>query len=144
MPASWDEVILQGPHFTVATPFAKQPNEHCKNNKDYTQWNLEDLPERVIPRTNYQRVCDRVTYDSRIDQWWGKPSTFYWRHVHREMTQPGLERSLQGAVVQPGPSLASQISMRLSTGDRATVALSGLLASLPYDYLVKVSGSAHL
>ena len=58
VPDSWDEVILQGPHFTVATPFAKQPNENCKNNRDYSDWDLEALPERVIPRTNYQRACD--------------------------------------------------------------------------------------
>ena len=29
-PPSWDEVILQGPHFTVATPFAKEPNDSVK------------------------------------------------------------------------------------------------------------------
>src|SRR5699024_3980125 len=31
IPDSWDDVILQGPHFTVATPFAKQPNENCQH-----------------------------------------------------------------------------------------------------------------
>ena len=48
VPDSWDEVILQGPHFTVATPFNKQPNEHCKNNQDYSDWDLE-----IAPRTSH-------------------------------------------------------------------------------------------
>ncbi len=75
VPASWDEVILQGPHFTVATPFAKQPNENCKHNQDYSDWDLEQLPERVIPRTNYQRACDRDEYDADLAHWDGQPST---------------------------------------------------------------------
>ncbi len=69
-------MILQGPHFTVATPFAKQPNENCKHNQDYSDWDLESLPEQVIPRTNYQRACDRrraTTLGS--DHWDGLPST---------------------------------------------------------------------
>ena len=44
VPESWDEVILQGPHFTIANPFAKQPNEGCKNNPDYSDWDLERSP----------------------------------------------------------------------------------------------------
>lgn len=144
VPKSWDEVILQGPHFTVATPFAKQPNDPCRHNQDYTAWNLEELPERVVPQTNYQRACDRSTYDGRIDQWWGHPSTFYWRHAHREMTQPGLERSLQGAVLPPGPTLVGQISMALDGSVDRTVTLSAVFSTLPIDYLVKVSGATHL
>src|SRR5699024_7339814 len=40
---SWDELVLQGPHFYVATPFAKQPNENCNHNQDYRSWDLETL-----------------------------------------------------------------------------------------------------
>ena len=53
---SLDDVILQGPHFTVATPYAQQPNPTMRSNKDYTAWDLEVLGERPIPRTNYQRA----------------------------------------------------------------------------------------
>ena len=34
IPDSWQEVILQGPHFSVATPFNKQPNEDCRHRQD--------------------------------------------------------------------------------------------------------------
>lgn len=144
VPSSWDEVILQGPHFTVATPISKQPNENCQHRQDYSDWNLEELPERVIPRTNYQRSCDRPSYDSRIDQWWGKPNTSFWRHVHREMTATGLVRSLHGAILQPGPMTVGQIAMSLGGNSRSTAVFSGLLLSLPYDYFVKLSGTGHL
>lgn len=144
VPASLDDVILQGPHFTVATPFAKQPNDGCKNNKDYSSWDLEGLPAHVIPRTNYQRACNRSRYEAAMDHWEGRPSTAHWRHIHREMTQPGLERSVQGALIPPGPA---HIHACLTYGfhDPATlVRFAGLMASLPFDYLFKSAGAGHV
>ncbi|WP_372024378.1 Eco57I restriction-modification methylase domain-containing protein [Rhodococcus sp. NyZ502] len=159
-PDSWDEVILQGPHFTVATPFARQPNEFCKSKFDYTTWDLEVLPDSVIPRTNYQRACDRETYDAGIPQWGGRPAVDYWRVAWRGMTQPGLERSLHAAIVPPGASHIHGVqSAAVGSGGsmpgpaldynaltevRNTVLTAGLWASLPFDYLVKVSGKANL
>ena len=144
VPASWSEVILQGPHFTVATPFAKQPNAHCKNNKDYSQWNLEQLSDRVIPRTNYQRACDEPTYGSRIDDWWGQPSTACWRLIWRSMTQPGLERSLHTALVPPGALHVNACQTGAHRQPSYTVLASAMLSTLVSDYLVKLSGSASI
>lgn len=157
-PGSWDEVIYQGPHFTVGTPFAKEPNENCKSKGDYTTWDLESLPESVIPRTNYQRACDRDTYDAGIPKWGDRPATDFWRVAWRRMTQPGLERSLHAALVPPGvahvhtvnsltvctcASTCKQLSSPDGLSDvRRTGLVAGLWASLPFDYLVKVSGKS--
>lgn len=148
-PPSWGESIWQGPHFTVATPFARQPNEFCRSKFDYTTWNLTNLPESVIPRTNYQRACSREMYDAGVPQWDGRPSTDYWRIVWRNMTQPGLERSLHAALAPPGiahVNAVNSLGFTFETG-RASghgyknlVATAGLWSSLPFDYLVKVSG----
>ncbi|ACY19688.1 type II restriction enzyme, methylase subunit [Gordonia bronchialis DSM 43247] len=159
-PGSWDEVVLQGPHFTVATPFAKEPNENCRSKGDYTTWDLESLPESVIPRTNYQRACDRDTYDAGIPKWGDRPATDYWRVAWRNMTQPGLERSLHAALVPPGAAHVNTVNSltvctcastckQLSSPDglsdlRMTGLVAGLWASLPFDYLVKVSGRPHV
>ena len=155
---SWDEVILQGPHFTVSNPFAREPNDPCRNNSDYTTWDLESLPESVIPRTNYQRACDRDTYDAGIPKWGDRPATDYWRVAWRRMTQPGLERSLHSALVPPGVAHVHTVNSltvctcantckQLSSPDglsdvRRTGLVAGLWASLPFDYLVKVSGKS--
>jgi len=144
VPSSWDEVILQGPHFTVATPFAKQPNENCKNNLDYSEWDLEALPERVVPRTNYQRACDRGAYDANLAHWNGRPSTDRWRVAWRRMTQPGLERSVQPSLVSPGPAHVHTVHTLAAADDVQTSRLAGLWSSLPYDYLVKVSGKSDI
>ena len=140
IPGSWDEVILQGPHFTVATPFNKQPNEKCKNNRDYSDWDLESLPEHVIPRTNYQRACDLETYNSRLDHWNGTPFNSHWRLVWRRMTQPGLERSLQAAIVPPGPTNVDAVLSLSHDSIRQLAATASFFNVLPVDYLVKVLG----
>jgi hypothetical protein len=143
-PTSWDEAILQGPHFTVATPFDKQPNENCKNNRDYSSWDLESLPERAIPRTNYQRATERAEYDANIAHWVGRPSTQFFRHIHREMTQPSSQRSVQGSIVPTG---AAHIHACLTYGFSSHSDLArwaGLLASIPIDYLFKISGTGHV
>jgi len=144
VPASLDEVILQGPHLTVATPYAKQPNENCQHNQDYSDWDLESLPERVIPRTNYQRACDPDTYAARLDTWNGRPSTSYWRVAWRAMTQPGLERSLHAALIQPGPHHVGGVFSLGSPDSEWVVGSLAFWNSLPLDYLVKVSGVANV
>ena len=35
VPDRWEDVILQGPHLTVATPLVKQPNPTMRSNRDY-------------------------------------------------------------------------------------------------------------
>lgn len=142
---SWDEVVLQGPHFTVATPFAKQPNENCYSKADYSTWNLEALPESVIPRTNYQRACDRDRYNAGLTHWNGRPYTDHWILVWRKMTQPGSERSLHAALFPPGPALSGNAQGLAVPGrDHATAMACGLWASLPFDYLIKVSGKTNI
>ncbi|MGP9661931.1 hypothetical protein, partial [Arthrobacter sp. AOP36-C1-22] len=67
--STWDDVILQGPHFTVANPFAKEPNPTMRSNKDWTEIDLEALPADFIPRTSYQPQGDRKRYDRDYTTW---------------------------------------------------------------------------
>lgn len=144
VPDSWDEVILQGPHFTVATPFAKQPNENCKHNQDYGEWDLESLRASVIPRTNYQRACDRDTYDARLDHWNGRLATDVPRLAWRAMTQPGLERSLHATLLTTGSAHTGGVFSLALPRLRDTARCAGMWATLPLDFLVKVSGVANV
>ncbi|HEY9476285.1 MAG TPA: restriction endonuclease subunit M, partial [Mycobacteriales bacterium] len=137
---NWSEAVLQGPHFTVATPFAKNPNEQCRSKGDYTTWDLEELGEAVVPRTNYQRACDRERYDAGLDHWDGRPYTDHWRLAWRRMTQSGSRRSLHAALIPPGPAHVDAVHSLALGSNRQTALVAGLWASLPFDYLVKVSG----
>ena len=144
VPSRWDDVVLQGPHFAIATPFAKQPNEGCRNNLDYSEWNLEELPSQLIPRTNYQRDVDDEEYRARLDRWDARPYTDRWRFVHRRMVGTGAERSVQPALVPPGTAHVNTVhSVSLST-EELTVLTAGIWSSLVVDTQQRVSGKADL
>lgn len=162
VPPFWGDVILQGPHFYVGTPFAKNPREVVKHNSDYDPWDLEELPEFCIPRTNYQPAVAREQYEARIDRWNGVPSWGYWRVAVRRMTVPGLVRSLVPALIPVGAAhvhacqreespRSGDSSGKLSAGFSprpedalATALMCGVWCSLPADYFVKVSGKSDL
>lgn len=161
-PESWTETIRQGPHFTAANPFARQPNNPCKSNKDWEAFDLEQLEDRVLPRTNYHRACDREFYEAALDAWDGRPFTDFFRVAWRSMTQPHTERSLQAALLPPGAAhvhtvhtcTVSTCAAPVHTNERTdylwsicsreTAIAAGMWSSVPYDYLVKVSGKSHV
>jgi hypothetical protein len=144
IPSSWDEVILQGQHFNVATPLAGQPNPGCKNKFDWSDWDLEELPESVVPRTNYQRSSTRDEYDLALDWWEGSKATDYWRLIWRRMVQPGHARTLKSALIPPGPTHVNACCALGMDDLRLLCKVSGLWSSLPFDYLIKVSTKTNL
>ncbi|MFJ9843672.1 class I SAM-dependent DNA methyltransferase [Kitasatospora sp. NPDC101155] len=141
---SFSEAILQGPHFSIATPFNKQPNIPCRNNQDYTPWDLANLPIDATPNTNYVQACDPDQYYSIQDQWNGRPYSSHFRLAWRRMIPLSNERSLFAALIPPGPAHVHTV---LSTflGDNRTTALNaGFWASLPLDYLLRITGRSDL
>ena len=104
------------------------------------------LSEKVIPRTNYQRVCEHEIYDAQAADWGGRRSTSVWRVIWRRMTQPGLERSVHLALLPPGPTAVGttyQLALK-SRSNEDLAFLAGLAVSIPLDYMVKISGRTDL
>ncbi|MEV4874751.1 Eco57I restriction-modification methylase domain-containing protein [Streptomyces cyaneofuscatus] len=66
---TWEDVILQGPHFSVATPFAKQPGVGATSSDDLDAWNPTAVPLNAIPRTNYRRTATVSKFDKKQDRW---------------------------------------------------------------------------
>ncbi|MGM9472474.1 Eco57I restriction-modification methylase domain-containing protein [Pseudarthrobacter sp. YS3] len=147
VPASWDDVILQGPHFTVANPFAKQPNPTMKNNLDWTELDLEALPADFIPRTSYQPAVDRRAYDSDYTKWkFGATSSSartQARIAWRRMASVTGVRTFYSTVIPAGPAHVNTV---ISAGGPAVaepmrlMSLVGFLSALPVDFLVKSAG----
>jgi hypothetical protein len=141
VPESLDDVILQGPHFTVATPYARQPNPTMRSNKDYTAWDLEELGERPIPRTSYQRAKPTPDYVAGYPRWNGTSANQFWRLAWRNMVDSSTVRSLHAALLPPGPTHVHVV--HTLTAPAMDLALAtGMWASLPLDFLVKVSGAS--
>ncbi|WP_431879553.1 class I SAM-dependent DNA methyltransferase [Micromonospora marina] len=140
----WDGVVLQGPLFSVANPLAKQPNVPCKSNKDYESIDLTKVPDDFVPRTNYRPLTDRGSFWRVLEQWNDKPFTGYYRLAWREMISVSGERSLYSALYPPGPSHVKAVHTLRLGSDRKTVLNAGFWASIPLDYIVRMSGKSTL
>ena len=114
-PSSWIDAILQGPMFFVGEPFYQLAREEVRNHSDYDPWDLEELPEFCIHRTNYRRAVSREQYDARIDHWNGEPSWNYWRVAVRRMFDVGTERSLIPALIPVGAAHVNADNRRCAT-----------------------------
>ncbi|MGP4049290.1 class I SAM-dependent DNA methyltransferase [Streptomyces sp. 2A115] len=70
-PRSLSDLILQGPHFGIATPVSKQPKVPCRGNHDWTSFDLTELPGDAVPRSNYVRPesCSLKRYENVQDRW---------------------------------------------------------------------------
>ncbi|MFD9719918.1 class I SAM-dependent DNA methyltransferase [Streptomyces sp. NPDC059076] len=70
-PESLSELVLQGPHFGIATPFSKQPKVPCRGNHDWLSFDLTAISVDIVPRTNYVRpeACPLKEYEREQDRW---------------------------------------------------------------------------
>ncbi|MDT0402688.1 class I SAM-dependent DNA methyltransferase [Streptomyces edwardsiae] len=138
------DVILQGPHFASALPFSKQPRIPCRSNRDWDQLTLTELPEAYVPVTNYVRSTDEATYIAAQHVWHGKPYTSFFRLAWRVMIPFDSSRCLHGALIPPGPSHIHNVQSMALADDRLTVLNAGFWATLPLDYLLRITGRSHL
>ncbi|MDX3417352.1 class I SAM-dependent DNA methyltransferase [Streptomyces cellulosae] len=138
------DVILQGPHFASALPFSKEPRIPCRSNRDWDLLALTELPEAYVPVTNYVRATDETTYLADQDSWLGKPFTTFFRLAWRRMIPFNTSRSLQAALIPPGPAhVDAVISMALASNGLTTMN-AGFWATLPMDYLLRITGRSDL
>jgi hypothetical protein len=153
VPDSWDGVILQGPHFTVANPFAKQPNPTMKNNLDWTELDLEALPTNFIPRTSYQVACDEAKYAAFYGSWIDGngdkvPVRKNFRIAWRRMAGISGVRALNPALYPPGTAAVDNVYTaalpQSPEGWTDLLYVLGVMSSVVADFLVKVGGASKI
>ncbi|MDX3519772.1 Eco57I restriction-modification methylase domain-containing protein [Streptomyces scabiei] len=138
------DVILQGPHFASALPFSKAPRVPCRSNRDWDLLVPTQLPEACVPVTNYVRATDEATYIADQDSWHGRPFTTYFRLVWRRMIPFNTSRSLQAALIPPGPAHIDAVHSMTLADERMVALNAGFWASLPLDYLLRITGRSDL
>jgi hypothetical protein len=153
-PDSWDDVILQGPHIFVATPFFKSPNETMRNNLDWSSVDLEELAPEAIPITAYQRAgtseADRYEYDCAYTDWGDEdnpdPARDHYRVAWRCMAANTGERTQIPAIIPPGAAHVDGIFSAGLPGAPANqvVAIAGFLSSLTVDFMIRSAPKAHI
>ncbi|BDT91497.1 restriction endonuclease subunit M [Nocardia sputorum] len=145
VPDCWSDVILQGPHLTVAAPIYQQGNPTMRSQNDYSRIDLEAIPKDFIPRTNYQRCQPLETYAAAYTSWEGKPSSHFFRIAWREMCNTGHVRTFQSALIPPGPTHVDAVrSLTLAGDNRRLAVIAGVSHSLIADFMIKIIGNAHI
>lgn len=144
-PNSWDEVILQGPHFNVATPLAKQPRPSMRSSADYDEIDLEFLSENFIPRTNYQPIISQ-SYNEDYTRWEylgdKRSARDFYRLAWRYMANTDNARTLIPTVIPPGTAHVNTVYTVGPVASSGQLLLyAGLLSALPYDFLVRLIGT---
>ncbi|MFI0827046.1 class I SAM-dependent DNA methyltransferase [Streptomyces roseolus] len=138
------DVILQGPHFSCAHPFSSEPMIPCPNPRYWQALDPTKLPETHIPITNYVRASDEPTYTAAQDRWIDEPYTSYFRLAWRVMIPFNTGRSLQAAMIPPGAAHVDAVNSMRLRDHHLTVVNAGFWASLPLDYLLRITGRSHL
>jgi hypothetical protein len=141
---SLDEVILQGTHIGIATPFGKEPNDPFRNGRDWTSRDLESPHLGDVPRTTYVLAGSEARLRAAQDRWGDRRYTEFYRLAWRRMIPFDTERSLFAAIIPPGPSHVFTVNSLSMEQDRDTVLAAAFWASLPLDYLLRVIGKADL
>lgn len=145
VPKNWEDVILQGPHIGVALPFSKQPNSTMRNNLDWSELDLEALPEDFIPRTSFQPTRKGKDFWDGYSKW-GQQATSaseFYRVAWRRMASTTGVRTLYPTLIPRGSSHSFLIRSMGSDRDdqnHLTLALAGMFASIPLDFFVRTSG----
>ncbi|MFE9562875.1 class I SAM-dependent DNA methyltransferase [Streptomyces sp. NPDC006487] len=138
------DVILQGPHFASALPLSKEPKIPCRSNRDWKSLAPTEIHESQIPVTNYVKAADNATYLAAQELWLERPYTEYFRLAWRVMIPFDTSRSLQAALIPPGPAHVITVNSMAIADDRLTVLNSGFWATLPLDYLLRITSRSHL
>lgn len=138
-PDSWDDVILQGPHLHVATPFFKSPNCTMKHNQDWSEVDLETLPPGAIPVTAYKPAGDRARYDADYTHWDGDPARDHYRLAWRRMASNTGERTLIAAITPPHATHVNPIFTLAAQTPNDLMLAAAVTSSLLSDFSVRAT-----
>jgi hypothetical protein len=136
------DCILSGPNIGVANPFFKSARAKAHLNSDYDVIDLVEIPESFAPRCIYRQKCDSDTFTKKIPKLpWGGNFNDVYRIAMRRMLNISGERTLMPTVIPPGTSHINGIySIAL---EQQLSVLAGSMASLPFDFYVKITGKTN-
>lgn len=142
-PESCHDTVYSGPHIGVATPIYQTSQEGCPSHRAFDRIDLTAIDEGYIQRINYMPNYREPKFNSKIPSTpWGTRFTEEYRICMRKMLNRSGERTLLPAIVAP---YTTHIDGIFGVAVKENIALiAGLMASLPYDFFVKIAGKANI
>src|SRR5699024_5330972 len=141
-------VIPQGPHLGVSTPMIKQPNPTMKHNQDWSEVDVEAMPEDFIPATAYLPNRDMDTYEAEYGSWeigcklLPVASTF--RVAWRRMAATTGFRTMYPAIIPAGAHHVNTVICASPISSARLAAGAATLSTILSDFFIRASGSGDL
>ena len=141
------DMIITGPNFFVANPFAKTPRENCSSKGDFDTIDLLNIPDEYLARANYTPNVESLIYLQMLptvgwDQ--GKRHTDFYRLAFRRMVGSASERTLCCAILSREIAHVNTVESIAFERERDLLAAAAIFATLPLDFLTKVSGISEI
>ena len=142
-PTHVSEFVFSGPHFFVGNPVAKSARNPCKHNQDYDVVCLVHCKDEFLPRSVYRLDKSSPGFLNKMPRWDDRDLFDYDRHINREMIDPNGCRTMIAAVAPAGSHNLGVVFTAAFRSPDDLLAFNGLSCSLPVDFFVKTTGSAH-
>jgi hypothetical protein len=139
------EMIYNGPHFFVSTPFYKTPRSVCDKNQDFDNLYYTDVDEDYFPRTNYFPIETNEKF--KLTQNGFNPKEYwidYYKVAMSKMLSLTGERSLQPAIISPKVSHVNGVISVTFFDESNLIEFAGLASSIVLDFYVKSIGASNL
>ena len=147
------EMIYSGPHFSISAPLYKTPRSDCRVKSDYDPIDLTLVSDDYMPRSNYrpERAQDDLYVHIPVVPWISQDCprsnrvvTQSYRSIHREMTDPMLERTLVSALIPPEVCHIYTCIGTSFEDQKKLLDFHGFCVSLPMDFFIKTLGASHV
>ena len=128
-----EQFVFSGPHYYIANPFNKNPNQNCSSHRDYSKIDLNNIGKDYLPRTVYKLNNNNQEFI---------PKNYY--HIHRRRAMNTNERTLIGCIAPPNiPHTNSSLSIHFKNL-LDMMSFSFYSNSIIYDYLIRVTGNSDM
>ncbi|MFB6942113.1 Eco57I restriction-modification methylase domain-containing protein [Streptomyces sp. NPDC060286] len=124
---SWSDVILQGPFFGIATPFAKRPIDGARTSVQVEPWAAMNLHDDEIPRTNYRPAGSRARFVATQARW------VDYKRLAQLKAFPAAVHAAEGDILAARPELSD------SSREEAVDALLREASTRPYTEFFRVA-----
>ena len=143
-PESLTDAIYSGSHIGNANPIFKTAKRDCRLVSDFECPDLTFVPDDYLPRFNYA-PDDMKSYSAGIPLTpWGSSYISDYRLVARRMLDLKGEKTVMCAIIPPNTGHINGVYGWIAKDRNDIVLLGGLLASLPYDFLIKTIGKDNM
>ena len=137
------DMIYSGAHIGVANPLFKTSRRDCASRYDFDPIDLTNITSDYLQRCNFSPACEYVDYVKAAPETnWGEKNLSLPRIIMRNMLSNEGERTLMAALAPKNTGHVHAVYEFGFRDTKLTALMSGLVASIPFDFYIKVKEKA--